>query len=136
MLKKKILPVIAIFAVMAFVACGPSSKSNQNETDGAHNSQNALDWAGVYQVILPCADCEGIQTTLEIDEDNGYRIQTKYLGTKEKEKDTFTESGKFSWNDEGQIITLENGNKYFVGENYLNQLDRDGNEITGELADH
>lgn len=29
--------------------------------DPAHNSQNALDWDGEYEGVLPCADCEGIK---------------------------------------------------------------------------
>ena len=34
-----------------------------------HNSQNSLDWEGVYKGILPCADCDGIETEIVINSD-------------------------------------------------------------------
>lgn len=135
-MKRIIVTFLAIAAVTGLLySCGTTSKSTQSETPDMHNSKNSLDWAGVYNGILPCADCEGIQTTLELKNDGSYRIQSKYLGKNEKEN-TFSTSGKFTWDKNGQIITLENGNKYFVGENNLTQLDREGNKVTGSLAGH
>ena len=67
--------IATLLTTCALAAC---SKSTQNaevntatpeakvassaEIDSAHNAQNSLDWAGDYQGILPCADCEGINT--------------------------------------------------------------------------
>ncbi len=119
---------------MGLASCGPSSKATKSVVRDGHSSQNSLDWKGAYRGILPCADCEGMQTTLQLLDDSDYLLQTRYLGA--NEQNTFLDSGKFTWDKKGQVITLENGNKYFVGENQLTQLDRDGNKITGSLAKH
>ena len=103
-------------------------------TPDMHTSMNALDWAGSYGGILPCADCEGIETSLSIRYDMTYRLETKYIG---KNGEAFVSEGKFTWNSDGRIIILENETpgKYQVGEGALFMLDPDGRRITGELSD-
>jgi uncharacterized lipoprotein NlpE involved in copper resistance len=102
----------------------------------SHNSSNSLDWMGEYRGILPCADCEGIETIITLNKDMSYSIQTKYIGKSEK---AFTNDGEFEWGNNGNSIILhgiENSpNSYFVGENYIIQLDMSGNRITGPLAE-
>ncbi len=99
-----------------------------------HTSMNALDWEGTYGGILPCADCEGIETSLSIRYDMTYRIERKYIG---KNGEAFASEGRFTWSSDGRIIILENEapGKYQVGEGALFMLDSDGRRITGELAD-
>jgi uncharacterized lipoprotein NlpE involved in copper resistance len=101
----------------------------------AHNAKNSLDYIGTYKGILPCADCEGLETVICINENNTYNIKTKYQGKGDK---TFEQKGTFSWNKAGNTIVLDNEergpNQYFVGENTLTQLDLSGKKITGDLA--
>jgi uncharacterized lipoprotein NlpE involved in copper resistance len=102
-----------------------------------HNSQNALDWYGVYKGTTPCADCEGILTEITLNKDLTFIIKTKYLG---KENQTFFEKkGTFVWDSKGLIISLNelkgSPNQYKVSENKLTQLDMEGKEISGTLAD-
>ncbi len=113
-----------------------NSTSSEKPVPQADDSRNALDWAGTYKGILPCADCSGIETILRIANDSTYSLTTTYLG---KDKSISNEaSGKFSWNSNGSTITLDgiNGrpNKYLVGENKLLQLDMNGVRISGENA--
>lgn len=129
------LTLLTLVVMLSFFSCGTSSKSGQTKAADGHNSRNALDWAGVYKGVLPCADCEGISTTIQLNEDGTYRVKTEYLGTQEG-KNSFRDSGRFNWNKEGSTVELGNGAKYFVGENRLIQLDQQGNKITGKLADH
>lgn len=101
------------------------------------NSMTSLDWDGTYQGILPCADCEGIQTVIKLNKDLTYYIQTKYLGKDEK---IFESSGQFIWNMEGSKITQHDtddteSKTYLVGENFIKQLDVSGNAIIGSLAE-
>lgn len=101
-----------------------------------HNSQTALDWQGTYKGITPCADCEGIETEINLNKDLTFLIKTKYLG---KGAGKYIEkNGTFSWDKSGLIITLNgiNGkpNQYKVGENSLTQMDMNGEIITGKLA--
>ncbi len=101
----------------------------------AHNAKNSLDYIGTYKGILPCADCEGLETVICINENNTYNIKTQYQGKGEK---VFEQKGTFSWNKAGNAIVLDNvtnaPNQYFVGENTMTQLDLSGKKITGDLA--
>lgn len=111
-----------------------SNKSPMVESLG-DNSANALDWNGKYQGVIPCASCEGIKTTLTLNEDLSYVLSTQYLG---KSEEIFEVKGTFQWNQAGNIITLDGikdaPNQFLVGENTLIQLDMSGNRITGNLA--
>ncbi|PSW20813.1 copper resistance protein NlpE [Photobacterium sanctipauli] len=105
--------------------------------DTAHNARNALDWNGTYTGILPCASCEGIRTELNIQTDGTFTLTEVYLG---EENGTFEQEGTFNWNSAGNTIALVGGRdsavQYFVAENQLFRLDREGNRITGDLAEH
>lgn len=102
-----------------------------------HNSQNSLDWAGVYKGVTPCADCEGINTEITLNKNLTYTFKTSYLGKGKAE--VYEENGAFTWNETGSIIVfsgLKNRpNQYKVGENKLTQLDMEGQEIEGVLAE-
>lgn len=102
----------------------------------ADNSLTSLDWPGIYEGILPCADCEGIKTTIQIDTNKTFEVNTVYLGKDKPLKQA--KKGTFSWNASGGSITLDGitdgPNQYLVGENKLIQLDMQGQRITGNLA--
>jgi len=102
----------------------------------ADNSRTSLDWPGVYEGILPCADCEGIKTTIQIDTNNTYQFTSIYLGKEKPLKQA--KKGIFSWNESGSTIILDGitdgPNQYQVGENKLFQLDMQGQRITGNLS--
>ena len=110
-----------------------STSTNYPVIDG-HNSRNALDWAGTYTGVLPCADCAGLETTLIIRTDASYHLETRPLGKGDR---LFEEQGTFTWLDGGNVIQLNDGvTRYQVGENRLFLLDRRGRRITGDLATH
>ena len=113
-----------------------STTITQDKVVNSHDSKNSLDWQGTYKGIMPCADCEGIETEITLNKDITFILRTKYLGKGDSK--IFEEKGKFSWDESGTIITLENlkdrPNKYKVGENTLTQLDMNGKIITGALA--
>lgn len=141
---KKIFPFG--FLLFAIVGCNTNSttESKNSSTDTpavsapvtGDNSMNALDWQGTYKGIVPCADCEGIETVITIGADSLYTLTLNYLG--KKDAVAVKKSGRFNWNATGNIITLSNieggADKYLVGENKLIQLDLEGNRITGDLA--
>jgi heat shock protein HslJ len=125
--------LLAIFSISA-VSCKSSQKAQKKEVQATgDNSMNALDWDGTYQGILPCADCEGIQTQITLNKDLSYVLETRYNGKDEK---VFQTKGTFNWGINGSKITLDNSEKqsYLVGENMLFHLDKNGNRITGDLA--
>ena len=141
-MKTRFLFVALAFA-LAFTSCKtakqttkPIVKEKTNIIVG-DNSQTSLDWSGVYTGTLPCADCEGILTTLTLNDNLTYNRATTYLG---KTMTPRIETGKFTWDKGGSTIYLQNADKsgpngYLVGENHLKQLDMDGHIITGNMAD-
>jgi len=103
--------------------------------DEAHTSMNSLDWEGTYTGVLPSDDCVGIDTSISLDKDQTYLLKLRYLGTLEKESKEFISEGKFTWDENGNNITLEGAKdgsrKFKVGENYLMPLDKNAIEIEG-----
>jgi len=132
--------------VVMFTSCknnSNTSEQNQNETEKteaqkklptADNSQNALDWDGTYKGVLPCADCMGIETQINLSKNLSYTKTQKYLG---KSDSIYSSQGEFKWNDAGSKIHLDTNkkNSYQVGENKLFALDQNGDRITGSLED-
>ena len=148
-MKKSIIAIS--LASLVLVACSKTENKKVEEqtpattetvseatiADTAHTTENALDWNGTYKGILPCADCEGIKTELELNSDKTYEIKETYLGKGDGKP--FESKGSFQFDSKNSsIIELDkagDSRKYFVAEGYLKALDLEGNEITGDLAD-
>lgn len=124
-------------------SCNNKIKTNDSEdftkpvvVDG-HNAKNALDYIGIYFGTMPCAHCEGIETTLQLVDEMNYKLKTVYLGKKQPTE--FNSEGTFSWNDSRNAITLSGIKdapcQFFVAENSLIQLDMNGKRIKGDLAE-
>ena len=140
--------IVFTIAATVFLGCknGEDKKTYSEETTeisedtvvvDSHNSENSLDWAGIYEGTTPCADCEGIKTVLELRDDKTYALSQTYLGKPEAENE-FTKTGDFVWDETGSKVLLKSENDtlhYKVGENQLWMLDKSGNVITGDLAD-
>jgi len=86
---------------------------------------------GVYKDTLPCADCAGILTTIQLSKDSTYIIEQQYLG--KKQADVFYILGR--WNLKDSIVTLtgikDAPYKYKATLNSITQLDKEGKEMTG-----
>ena len=121
---KRMLPLLLAGLVLA--ACGGNTAADNPPTPAAsavqpasapavaeasaavpdmHNAQNALDWNGTYQGLLPCASCEGIATELVLNNDGTYSLTEDYQGGKEALKETVT--GKFTWLPGGSVVQLD-----------------------------
>lgn len=135
---------IFTFLVFLFASCNYISNPKPVEDKPVdptkvddHNSRNALDWAGAYEGVIPCADCPGIHLTLTINTDGSYQLHQEYQDRDSK----FEDEGKIAWNEKGSVITLESkvnngGYKFKVEEGRLVMLDQQGKAITGPLEDN
>ena len=86
--------------------------------------------AGLYTGNLPCVDCEGISTILELHKDKSYILRYSYEG---KSDDQFVKEGE--WSVKKNTLSLDGVDyQYKINPDYLIQLDLAGNEITGDLA--
>lgn len=132
-------------------------KSTNTTGNHQHTSYTSLDWVGMYKGILPCADCEGVITRIQLRKDLTYSKSMQYLG---KSSELFSQNGSFQWDAKGTTITLmpwkreqkepeaddqievqdefkgddDLQEKYKVEENQLLKLDKQGNKIDGVLA--
>lgn len=134
MMKPLVIAMSAAAALMT-AGCMEPGSVNSGGSAAADNSRNSLDWAGTYRGVLPCADCEGIETIVTLGSDGSYTSQSRYLG---KGKEIFSERGNFTWNAAGSQVTFDGSQpaRYAVGENKLTRLSLDGTSITGPLAEH
>ena len=137
--KKLFICALFVFAIGA-LSCKSKQKDVQKDnTEYASkvgNSRNSLDWEGLYTGILPCADCSGIQVSLELLKNQTFKLRQVYMD----EDDTgIDSSGEIVWDKDGACITLagvEDMSQFAVFENMLIMLDQKGHVITGELAEH
>lgn len=127
---------ITVCAALLATSCGTSPDTSTDATPpDMHTSSIALDWAGTYQGMTPCASCPGILTSLTLSDEMTYSLNTSYVG---EDDTTFTSSGTFTWDDTGNVAVLQGienaSNRYKVVEGAVIQLDLEGNEITGDLS--
>jgi uncharacterized lipoprotein NlpE involved in copper resistance len=119
---------LVLAAAAALVGCMPrgSDTTGPARLPDGHNSRNALDWAGTYSGVTPCADCPGIELRLTLQSDGRYQLSTRY---QDRQVAPQTVSGRFSWDAGGNIVTLDgagSGQRFRVGEGRLLQLNQDG----------
>lgn len=115
-----------ILACWVGLADGMPYSDGATAPDPAHNSRNAIDWAGTYEGVTPCADCPGIRMRLSLERDGRFALNTQYL---DRQVAPQTVRGPFTWNAAGDTVTLEGdggGRRFRVGEGRLLLLDRDG----------
>lgn len=96
-----------------------------------HNARNSLDYKGTYRGTLPTERGGGMEVVLTLREDT-YIKDARYV----QDSASFTTRGSYTWNPAGNVITLvgdNEPNRYFVEENAIVQLDKNGNRVTGEL---
>lgn len=133
----KLLWMPATLSMLLLAACSAEKGNEPSPATAAapdmHNSQNALDWAGVYQGILVCADCPGSKTRLTLASDGSYTLDSQQL---KQDAQPLSVSGRFTWQPDGNTIVLDGeGQRFSVGEGRLTLLDPDGSRPGPDAAD-
>ena len=87
-------------------------------------------WRGV----LPCADCEGIETSLFLEKDGTWVMNERYLGARE-EPSSFASYGTWARTADKLVLTDSKGEKsyYRAKGDALEMLDREGNPIESQF---
>ncbi|MCG8707204.1 envelope stress response activation lipoprotein NlpE [Brenneria sp. 4F2] len=88
-----------------------------------------------YRGLLPCADCEGIDTSLFLSKDGRFILREHYQTTREG-TNTFAEYGQWRRTADKLVLTDSHGDKrYFRPQgNDLEMLDQQGVPIDSEHA--
>ena len=129
--------LLLVIGIVFTTSCNNKMNSDANESFvDEHTSQNSLDWNGQYYGVIPCADCEGIETILTLNNDQSYVLVSKYLSVKEPQVDTL--KGKFTWSGNNiQLDGIKSGERssmFKIEENQVKYLNMEGKEVEGELA--
>jgi heat shock protein HslJ len=121
------LHFLLLALALTVTACMPRQPADGAPTsaDPAHSSRNSLDWAGIYEGVLPCADCPGIRTRLTLNRDDSFELSRLHL---DRDSAARVVRGRFSWLPGGNAITLEGqhgGQRFLVGEGRVALLEPD-----------
>lgn len=130
-MKKILLSAMAAFTLFALIGC-----NNRSEVDVIQSTQVAelkpmqQSWRG----ILPCADCEGIETSLFLEKDGTWVMNERYQGVRE-EPSSFASYGTWARTADKLVLTDSQGEKsyYRAKGDALEMLDREGNPIESQL---
>lgn len=121
------LMVISALSIFALFGCNSHSNAK-----GHHADESELKpMQQSYQGVLPCADCQGINTALFLDKNGTWVMTQDYIG----KKTTFATFGSWARTASQLVLTEPNGEKtYFrAGDDSLLLLDSEGNTINSLL---
>ncbi|MDM2733990.1 envelope stress response activation lipoprotein NlpE [Citrobacter sp. Ct235] len=130
-MKKTLLSAMAAFTLFALIGC-----NNRSDVDVIQPTQVAelkpmqQSWRG----ILPCADCEGIETSLFLEKDGTWVMNERYQGVRE-EPSSFASYGTWARTADKLVLTDSQGEKsyYRAKGEALEMLDREGNPIESQF---
>jgi copper homeostasis protein (lipoprotein) len=137
---------LACALLLALSACKPASDTpaapatppapadaTPTDTVAAPDADSLL---GTFSGTLPCADCNGIETIVELKADGSYTQKDLYMGKPDANTST---DGKWTLEESGKRLRLVPGGHddraqlYGVtSDDQLQMLDRDGNPPKGD----
>lgn len=124
------LPVI----LLLFASCGtehPEEKHPEEQHSvpaDVIKPKAAIVWTGLYSETLPCADCPGILTQLELRADSTFVLREKYL-----ERDSVPNGRMGQWRTKGMKLFLNGKAEWTMGPKGLERLDIHGGPIDTPL---
>lgn len=94
-----ILTVVLLTGTSLFAQ---KSKTHNDYSNHPPKGMRNADWQGIYSGVTNCANCAGLETTLELQKGNKYTLTIKAI---DKEDQPFEKKGTFKW--QGDIIHLQ-----------------------------
>jgi copper homeostasis protein (lipoprotein) len=129
--KKVLVTLAAIGMLCALPGCNNRS-DEQMLKEGQDTALQPMQqsWRG----ILPCADCEGIETSLFLEKDGTWVMNERYQGVT-REPSSFGSYGTWARTAEKLVLTDSKGEKsyYRAKGDKLEMLDSEGNPIVSSL---
>lgn len=130
-MKKTLLSAMAAFTLFALIGC-----NNRSDVDVIQPTRVAelTPMQQSWQGILPCADCEGIETSLFLEKDGTWVMNERYQGVRE-EPSSFASYGTWARTADKLVLTDSQGEKsyYRAKGDALEMLDREGNPIESQF---
>lgn len=134
----KIICAIIILFLIASCNSNSSTIAANDSTFKTEVPRTPIIKAENYVGILLCADCEGINVTLQLKHDSTYIMNSVYKGSRvDSSNNHLVDNGTWSTDDDTIILSAKgNATKYIKTNDELIQLDGDGKKITGPLANN
>lgn len=106
---KKLIIILLIIALgLVFVLPWWGAEEDTIQQNSSQDTVLSHSFEGVFTGELPCADCSGIETTLQLFSDGHYELTENY-----KEKGTFTSSGQWQIFPQNQKINLIQDKQFY-----------------------
>ena len=131
MVKTAILSVVAACTLFSLIGCNNRTEVEVLQpTRAAELKPMQQSWRG----ILPCADCEGIETSLFLAKDGTWVMNERYQGVRD-EPSSFASYGTWARTADKLVLTDSKGEKsyYRAKGEALEMLDREGNPIESQF---
>ncbi len=89
--------------------------------------------SGKYDGTMPCADCEGIESSLYLDKSGVYSLNSTYVG---RDDYTYQTSGVWFINQNEKVLELVDDQMqyYVVADDVLELLDKHGKRV--DMGEH
>lgn len=160
MIRKPLVLTCALIAVFAAAGCqqkapeappapaepapaapeAPAPTAPTQPAAGTESAPTAFDpvaFAGTFSGTLPCADCPGIDTRLELLGDGNFKLTETY---QERKGDPSVLDGSWTAEEEGKRVRLDPNSKSdqdrlyeIVSNDEIRQLDGEGKAIDSQL---
>ncbi|WP_420378140.1 envelope stress response activation lipoprotein NlpE [Yokenella regensburgei] len=128
---KAILSVAVACTLFTLIGC-----NNRSEVDTIKPaaSEELKPMQQSWRGVLPCADCEGIETSLFLEKDGTWVMNERYQGVGH-EPSSFASYGRWARTADKLVLTDSKGEKsyYRAKGDKLVMLDREGNPIESSL---
>ncbi|ATF94066.1 envelope stress response activation lipoprotein NlpE [Cedecea neteri] len=127
-MKKSLLAALAALSLFTLFGC-----NNRTETQTLLPAQAAelKPMQQSYRGVVPCADCEGIETSLFLEKDGTWVMNQTYQG----KGASFASYGKWARTADKLVLTDSEGEKQYFhpkGDSLV-MLDREGNPIESQF---
>jgi len=129
--KKAIVAVAALVALTVLPGC---NNMTDTQTLQPVQSETLQPMQQSWRSVLPCADCEGIETSLFLEKDGSWVMNEHYLGGK-GEPSSFASYGSWARTADKLVLTDSKGEKryYRAKGEALEMLDLEGNPIVSSF---
>lgn len=129
-MKKLLISAVAACSLFALFGC-----NNRAEVTALQPTQAAelKPMQQSYKGLLPCADCEGIETTLFLEKDGTWVMNQRYKGAPTPA--VFASYGSWARTADKLVLTGSDGEKlyYRPKDDGLEMLDQQGNPIESQF---
>ena len=101
------LALLPAFLLPAISCSGPSATEQSAEVEKKAGFREIPGWVGIFQDTLPCPDCPGLLTWLEIYPEGRYKRISTRIGEADVFAHTQSSSGRWTFDRKNNLISLD-----------------------------